>query len=116
VLDVGSLIERLKVRTMEDVFVVLSGTIDLDEVEAIVDSVCAGVGLYTSMKSTLKQYPGCIHWHFKNGKAAGVLEVTWWPRQQENKDPLLWLSIHGNRLADWIGPLLPKLKGLHEAA
>lgn len=100
---------------MNDLYITLPGAVDLDAVETIVDNVCAEEKLNATMKSTLKQYPGCIHWHFKHGKAAGVLEVTWWPRQNEDEDPLLWLSVHGNRMADWIDPKMLKLKNLIEA-
>ena len=95
---------------MEKLIVTLNATIDTAKIEGTVDHVCASEALSVSMKSTLKQYPGCVHWHVKNGKSTGVLEVTWWPRQEEEKEPLLWLSIHGNRMADWIKPSMLKLK------
>ena len=107
---------------MTELEIVLPSAVNETRVETIVDEVCAAEKLHATMKSTLNQYPGCVHWHFKQGKARGVLEVTWWPsnpdkkqsRQQESAPPRLWLSIHGNRMADWIEPLMPRLKLLIE--
>ena len=87
---------------------------DTDAVIAVVDAVCASETLHVSLQTTLKQHPDSVHWHFKNGRMAGVLEVTWWPRGEENERARLWLSVHGNRMADWIEALFPKLKVLLE--
>jgi hypothetical protein len=46
-----------------------------------VESACAAEGLRLTLKGTLKQYPGCTHWHYQRGKDRGTLEITFWPAQ-----------------------------------
>lgn len=45
---------------------------------------------------SLATYPGSQHWHIKQGKRPGMLEVTHWP--QEGR---LWVSVHENRDGGW---------------
>ena len=47
-------------------------------------------------ESTLKQYPGCVHWHLNKPGEKGTLEATWWPKKRK-----FWLAVHENRRADW---------------
>jgi hypothetical protein len=58
------------------------------------------------MKGTLANYPGCVHWHYKKGKARGTLEITWWER--ENR---LWFKVAKGRTGDWIEGSITRLKG-----
>jgi hypothetical protein len=67
------------------------------DVTRLIEEVAAELGLVATMRSTLKQYPGCTHWHFKRGKLRGVLEATYWPG--ENR---AWLTYRAGRDADWI--------------
>ncbi len=85
--------------------------IDLDErnVATAVEGACAEAGLCLSIKTSLKKYPGCTHWHFKRPSQRGVLEVTWWPGDADIRPARLWLSVHGNRQSDWISELMPRL-------
>lgn len=99
---------------MEDIDIKLPVALDTNTVVAAVEEICANEALQITMKSTLKKYPGCVHWHLKKRDERGILEVTWWPRMQEKKPPRLWLSVHGNRNADWIFQLMPRLKTLIE--
>ena len=46
-----------------------------------VEACCCAIGLTQTLRGTLGKYPGCTHWHYKNGKATGVLEITVWPNQ-----------------------------------
>lgn len=86
--------------------------IDLDErsVAAAVEDTGAEAGLCLNMKTSLKKYPGCTHWHFKRPGQRGVLEVTWWPGDADNRPPRLWLSVQSNRQSDWISELMPRLR------
>lgn len=94
---------------MTDLEIELPANLNPARVPTIVEEACASANLYTTMKSTLKKFPGCVHWHFKTAKEKGVLEATWWPREPGTTPPRLWLSVHGNRTADWIERLGPEL-------
>jgi hypothetical protein len=63
----------------------------------IVEQVCITAGLQLSLKGTLAQYPGSVHWHFKQGGQRGTLELTWW--EKENR---LWFKVAAGRSAAWI--------------
>lgn len=63
---------------------------DWHKAEQVIERICLKEGLWISLKNTLRQYPGSVHWHFKQaGGNAGVLEITLWPDQNR-----LWLSVH----------------------
>ena len=80
-------------------------TLEWEMAVPLVESVCQELGLTMTLKDGLRSYPGAIHWHFKQGKATGVLEITFWPQQNR-----LWLSVHRNRMAKWIEICLPELQ------
>lgn len=67
--------------------------------KCVVDS-----GLTVTLRDTLLTYPGSTHWHLKDGRQPGVLEITYWPDAHR-----LWFSVHHNRNAPWIDRLLPTL-------
>ena len=75
------------------------------DAESLIETCCRDAGLIRSLKGTLAQYPGCIHWHWKRRREPGTLEVTLWPR--ENR---LWLSIHTNRSGGWTEAAAPALR------
>jgi hypothetical protein len=60
--------------------------------ETLIERCCAENNLQVTLKGTLSKYPGCVHWHLKQGKQHGTLEITWWPEQHR-----LWLSIQAGR-------------------
>ncbi|MEP0521897.1 MAG: hypothetical protein ABJP63_03150 [Hyphomicrobiales bacterium] len=101
---------------MTDVDIKLPEFSDTHAVVTAIEDVCAKEALIVSMKSTLKKYPGCIHWHFKRHNERGVLELTWWPCSEAMKPARLWLSAHSNRKAEWMQRLMPRLKTLIEEA
>ncbi len=89
-------------------------TLEDSAVAAAVQDVCNAEGLVVQMKTSLKKYPGCMHWHFKRPNARGILELTWWPGDAEKRAHRMWLSIHGNRKAEWISKRMPYLKAALE--
>jgi hypothetical protein len=79
------------------------------DVKRAIEEVAAELGLVATMRSTLAQYPGCTHWHFKRGKDRGVLEATYWP--SENR---AWLSYRAGRDAEWIPDAIREFQRLVE--
>jgi hypothetical protein len=70
-----------------------------------VESVLASHQLTVRSRGTVKSYPGCTHWHWKNGNQSGTLEVTLWPAGRR-----LWFKVQAGRFAPWIDQLIPALK------
>lgn len=62
-----------------------------------IEDAATRCGLTISMRTTLKQFPGCRHWHLTKPPARGTLEVTLWPQRRR-----LWLRVHERRAAPWI--------------
>ncbi len=75
----------------------------MDVIDCI-DVCIDDAGLTTTLKDTLATYPGSVHWHLKQGRASGVLEITYWPSAQR-----VWLPVHRNRRAAWIDEVEPVL-------
>ena len=80
-----------------------------DAIPRRIEEAIAAENLIVTQKSTLAHYPGCLHWHIKRGKERGVLEITWW--EKENR---LWFKIAAGRMADWIEATAAKLRALIE--
>lgn len=81
---------------------------EIDDAPAAVrriDQAIASHGLVTTLKGTLKSFPGSTHWHCKLGREKGTLEITLWPVQRR-----AWFKVQAARGAGWIDELLPKLK------
>lgn len=57
--------------------------------------------LEISEPTTLRSYPGCVHWHITQTGKSGVLELTWWPGGRR-----FWFKVAANRKAEWIDDLL----------
>jgi hypothetical protein len=70
-----------------------------------IEESCAASHLTCTLKATLTKYPGSVHWHFKQEKQKGILEITWWKKEQR-----LWFKVADNRTGEWISVSLPKLK------
>lgn len=71
----------------------------------IVERVCIANGLFCSLKGTLVNYPGSIHWHFGKDKQKGTLEITWWETKKR-----LWFKVAKNRTSAWIEESISRLK------
>ena len=100
---------------MREIDINLPELLHVDAVVPAVEGVASDASLQVTMKGTLKKFPGCVHWHFKRKNDPGILEMTWWYSDDENRSPRLWLSIHNNRNADWMLELMPILKRQLEA-
>jgi hypothetical protein len=84
-------------------------TKDLDQAEAVIESVCAAHGLQAGMKSQLASFPGSIHWHYKKPREKGTLELTLFRR-----DRRIWAQVQEGRLAPWISTVLPLVRSAIE--
>jgi hypothetical protein len=82
---------------MIEVEVPLPGGARPPSVEQVVEKACIAAGLHPSLKGTLAQYPGSVHWHFKQGGQRGTLELTWWERGNR-----LWFKVAAGRSSAWI--------------
>lgn len=69
--------------------------LDSEQVMHAIDDIILQYKL-NAQKTTLSTYKGSIHWHLKDGKKTGLLEVTYWPQQAR-----LWVDIHDNRRKEW---------------
>jgi hypothetical protein len=72
------------------------GLLDEDHIIKEIEDIINQFQLDITQKSTLSTMKGCIHYHLKLGKNAGVLELTYWPPKKR-----LWIEIHNNRCAEW---------------
>jgi hypothetical protein len=78
---------------------------DLSRAAGKIEEICARFGLTVAMKGTLSAYPGCVHWHYRNGREKGTLELTLAVPERR-----LWASVHTNRQAAWIDAMLPRVR------
>jgi hypothetical protein len=78
---------------------------DLNRAEHLIEDACVALNLTCAMKSPLASYPGSTHWHFRNGKEKGTLELTLFPR-----DRRVWAQVQSGRKAPWIDALLPEVQ------
>lgn len=84
---------------------------DLRQAEKLVEVICARRGLQLAMKGATAAYPGSIHWHFKQPKQKGTLEVSLHIPTRR-----LWAKILKGRKAPWIDKELPELRRAIESA
>lgn len=88
---------------MRQIEIPLTSSADGD-IERAIDESIADAGLRVTLRGSLRQYAGCIHWHVKRGDEPGTLEITFWPREHR-----AWFSIQDGRTADWIDDALMNL-------
>jgi hypothetical protein len=84
---------------------------DLRKADKLVEEICARRGLQLAMKGTVATYPGSIHWHYKQPKQKGTLELTLYFAERR-----LWAKIQKGRKAPWIDEELPALRRAIESA
>ncbi len=75
------------------------------KINFIIDKAIIDLSLSVTMRGALKSYPGSTHWHIKQNRARGTLEVTWWPQRRK-----LWIKIQAGRTAPWIDEIAPRFK------
>jgi hypothetical protein len=90
---------------MIEVELQIPDSVEPEAVLRIVEQICASNELTCSLKGTLVSYPGSIHWHFKQGKQRGTLEITWWESEHR-----LWFKVASGRTSEWILKSIPQLK------
>lgn len=74
------------------------------EIERCIDRAINDTALTITLRTSLRKFPGCVHWHLKHGREAGTLEVTFWPRERR-----AWFTIQSGRKATWIQEQLTML-------
>lgn len=84
---------------------------DLGKADKLVEEICVRRGLQLAMKGTSASYPGSIHWHYKQPKQKGTLELTLFPLERR-----LWAKVQEGRKAPWIDEELPRLRRAIESA
>ena len=90
---------------MQNFEISLPQYIDHQKVERAIDNSIFETGLITSLRCTLKKYPNCVHWHVKNNKKPGILEITFWPMQQR-----AWFTVQDGRKNTWIEGKMKQLE------
>ncbi len=90
---------------MLEIDVTVPPTINLAEWESAIEAECLTHGLRVTLKGTLAQYPGSVHWHLKRGQERGTLELTLWP-----KDRRVWFKISAHRQGVWMESVIAQLK------
>ncbi len=94
---------------MQEIEFTVPAKADLDQAEAVIESVCAAHGLQAGMKSPLASFPGSIHWHYKKPREKGTLELTLFRR-----DRRIWAQVQEGRKAPWISTVLPLVRSAIE--
>jgi hypothetical protein len=90
---------------MIEVELQISDRVEPEIVLRVVEQVCASNELTCSLKGTLVSYPGSVHWHFKQDKQRGILEITWWECEHR-----LWFKVASGRTSEWIMKRIPRWK------
>jgi len=77
----------------------------------LVESRADAEGLRITLRGTLAQHPGSLHWHFKRGREPGTLEVTLLQSER-----CIRLAVHAGRVGPWTASVLERLASALEAA
>ncbi len=90
---------------MRQVEINLSEITDAENIEHIIESVCAAQNLQLAAKDTLQKYPGCVHWHYQKVKTTGTLEITYWPSKNR-----CWFPLRDGRAKPWVVEMVKVLR------
>jgi hypothetical protein len=82
---------------MKDIPIIVPRKAKPDQIANAIVRAIGELSLIVTMRETLKKFPGSIHWHIKNGRERGTLEITYWPEEHR-----AWFTIQDGRKADWI--------------
>jgi hypothetical protein len=77
---------------------------DPNRIERSIDEAIADAGLAVTLRTSLKKFPGCVHWHVRRGREPGTLEITYWPKEHR-----AWFTIQDGRRAASIDGQAPLL-------
>jgi hypothetical protein len=77
----------------------------------LVESAAEAEGLRVTLRGTLAQHPGSVHWHYKRGREPGTLEMTL--LQQEH---CIRLAVQAGRVGPWTALAMERLVTLLEDA
>jgi len=69
-----------------------------------IDDAIRSVGLMTTMRNTLRKYPGCVHWNLANGSQPGAIELTYWPKEDR-----AWFTFADGPRPGWTGAKIEEL-------
>jgi hypothetical protein len=89
---------------MRDFPITIKNAADFRRAPAKVESCCRRLGLMLGMKTRLAKHPGSTHWHYKQPKQSGTLEITVLPSQRR-----VWITVQDGRRAEWITEMMPTL-------
>ena len=81
------------------------------DLTSTIEGAAKTLGLLTTQVTTLSEYPGSVHWHFKKGKVRGTLEMTWWERKNR-----LWFKVAVGRTGAWVEETAARLRKQIERA
>jgi hypothetical protein len=82
---------------MQEREILLCSHADDRHIERAIDQAVIDTGLHVTMRSSLRKFPGSVHWHVKRAGESGTLEITFWPQQRR-----AWFSIRNGRQSEWI--------------
>ena len=90
---------------MREIEIALPRTVAPAKVVRAIDAAIQEHALTVTLRATLRSFAGCTHWHVKEGRAAGTLEITLWPAEHR-----AWFSIQKGRKAPWIAKRVTQLR------
>lgn len=90
---------------MTEEALILPATLALALVPAQIEAACLKLGLSITHTTTLAQYPGSHHWHLKQGRQPGTLEITWWPAQRR-----AWFKVAKGRQGAWLAQAMQAIR------
>lgn len=85
---------------MREVELTLPRALDERQIEHLLEVAIARSGLQISLR-----HPGCVHWHVRNGRESGTLELTFWPAERR-----AWFTVQSGRTADWIDEAMDRIR------
>ena len=90
---------------MQNFEISLPSYMDEQIVEQAIDFSISELDLIPTLRCTLKKYPDCTHWHIKNGREPGTLEITFWPIHRR-----AWFTVQDGRKKTWIAEKMKLLE------
>lgn len=89
---------------MEVIPIALPEGVEGKAVAELVDHAISALGLEVAMRTTLKSYPGSIHWHLRHPQTTGTLEISYDPAAHR-----AWFSTRTGRTKAWVIEAMERL-------